>query len=77
MDAVGRLVVPKPVRERLGINGPAALELTEVEGGVVLTPARRAPRLVERDGILVAERTEPGPPLDWEVVREVLERTRR
>lgn len=77
MDDVGRLVIPKPVRRRLGVEGAARLELTEVDGGVVLTPAGGGSRLVERDGFLVAERTEPGPVLDWRAVREVLERERR
>lgn len=77
MDDVGRLVIPKPVRQRLGVLGAARLELTEVEGGVVLTPAQCEPRLVERDGILVAERRGAGPVLDWRAVREVLERHRR
>lgn len=77
MDEVGRLVIPKPVRRRLGIEGAARLELTEVEGGVVLAPADDGPRLVERDGFLVAERAQPGPVLDWRAVREVLEQGRR
>jgi AbrB family looped-hinge helix DNA binding protein len=77
MDEVGRLVIPKPVRQRLGVQGSTRLELTEVEGGVVLTPATDGPRLVERDGILVAEREGSGPLLDWRAVREVLERHRR
>lgn len=77
MDDVGRLVIPKPVRQRLGVMGAARLELTEVEGGIVLTPAEGEPQLVEREGILVAERPETGPVLDWRAVREVLERERR
>lgn len=77
MDEVGRLVIPKPVRRRLGVEGAARLELTEVEGGVILTPASDGPRLVERDGFLVAEREGAGPVLDWQAVREVLERHRR
>ncbi len=77
MDEVGRLVIPKPVRQRLGVHGSTRLELTEVEGGVVLTPAGSGPRLVERDGLLVAEREGSGPVLDWQSVREVLERHRR
>ncbi len=77
MDEVGRLVIPKPVRQRLGVHGSTRLELTEVEGGVVLTPAGGGPRLVERDGMLVAQREGNGPVLDWQAVRDVLERQRR
>lgn len=77
MDEVGRVVIPKSVRERLGVRGSARLELTELEGGVVLTPADPGSRLSERDGILVAEREGSGPTLDWRAVREVLERHRR
>jgi AbrB family looped-hinge helix DNA binding protein len=73
VDGVGRVVIPKGVRERLGITGPGRLELTEVEGGVVLSPVSGTTRLVERDGLKVVERTVEGPRLDWEAVRQVLE----
>ncbi|MGH7535686.1 MAG: AbrB/MazE/SpoVT family DNA-binding domain-containing protein [Gemmatimonadales bacterium] len=77
MDAVGRLVVPKRIRDRLGVSGATELELTEVDGAVVLRPAGQGPRLVERDGILVAESPEGGPPITRELVREILEQERK
>ena len=63
--------------ELVGVHGSTRLELTEVEEGVVLTPAGSGPRLVERDGLLVAEPDGDGPVLDWVAVRVVLERHRR
>jgi bifunctional DNA-binding transcriptional regulator/antitoxin component of YhaV-PrlF toxin-antitoxin module len=58
MDKVGRIVLPKPVRERLGLAGAAAFRAEVVADRLELTPLQ-APEergnLVERDGMLVYE----------------------
>lgn len=38
MDKAGRIVLPRVVRERLGLSGPAQLELVDAPDGVVLRP---------------------------------------
>ncbi len=39
MDAAGRLVLPKPVRERCGLaGGPHQLEVSDTPDGIVLRP---------------------------------------
>jgi AbrB family looped-hinge helix DNA binding protein len=53
IDAAGRLVVPKRLRERLGLVGGSRLTVAEEDGRLILTPGRPEPRLVERDGFLV------------------------
>src|SRR5829696_6724388 len=50
IDAVGRLVVPKPLRDELGIGGPTELELTARDGVLELAVADVDARLEERDG---------------------------
>lgn len=36
MDAAGRIVLPKPLRERLGLRPETELEAVEQSGGVLL-----------------------------------------
>jgi AbrB family looped-hinge helix DNA binding protein len=38
MDKAGRVVLPRVIRERLGLIGPAQLELVDSPDGVVLRP---------------------------------------
>ena len=51
IDAAGRLVVPKALRERLRLHAGARLEIHEEEGRLVLCPQRPGPRMVERRGL--------------------------
>jgi AbrB family looped-hinge helix DNA binding protein len=55
IDAAGRLVIPKRLRERLDLRPGARLQIVEEEGRLILTPDRPEPRLVERDGFLVLD----------------------
>jgi AbrB family looped-hinge helix DNA binding protein len=77
IDGVGRIVIPKPMREELGIDGPTELELTAVDGRIELTVPYIKAHLEERDGHTVIVPDEPIPPLTTELVREVLERVRK
>ena len=77
IDAVGRLVIPKPMRDELGIAGPTELELTAVDGALELTVPDIKVHLEDRDGHTVIVSDEPVPPLTTELVREVLERVRK
>jgi len=77
IDAVGRLVIPKPMRDELGIAGPTELELTAVDGALELTVPDLKVHLEDRDGRTVIVSDEPVPPLTTELVREVLERVRK
>ena len=53
IDKAGRIVLPKPVRERLGIKAGMDLELTEGAEGLMLKPVQQRPSLVYRNGLLV------------------------
>lgn len=77
MDAGGRVVVPKDVRERLGLRPGSRIVLTEVEGRLEISPATTPVRLVERDGALVAESDADLPVLTADEVRAAMETTRR
>ncbi|MDN5931565.1 MAG: AbrB/MazE/SpoVT family DNA-binding domain-containing protein [Pseudonocardia sp.] len=54
IDAGGRIVVPKAVRERLGLAAGTRVEISEGDGVIIIARARVETRLEERDGVLVA-----------------------
>jgi AbrB family looped-hinge helix DNA binding protein len=70
------VVIPKPVRDRLGLHPGAEVEVVEADGKVEIAPAVAPIEVVEVAGRLVA-RGEGLPPLTDETVRETIERTRR
>lgn len=53
IDAVGRIVVPKPLRDALGLTPGAVVDISRYGSGLQLTPGGRTARLVEEDGELV------------------------
>jgi len=77
IDGVGRIVIPKQIREELGIAGPCELELTGVDGRLELTVPDTAAHIEERQGFAVIVRDRPGPALTAEMTREAIERSRR
>lgn len=77
IDSGGRVVIPKPIRDRLGLEPGSVVEIAELEGHVEIAPADAPVQLVEVDGVLVARSTEQLPPLTDDIVRETRERTRR
>jgi AbrB family looped-hinge helix DNA binding protein len=77
IDAAGRIIVPKPLREALGIKPGQLLEIRAGEGRLEIEIAPTPMRLEKRGRGVVAVPEEPLPALTAEQVRETLERTRR
>lgn len=77
IDAAGRVVIPKEIRERLGLTGGRSLEIRERDGVIEIEPRSATMSLVRRSGVLVAVTEGDVPPLTDDVVRETIERTRR
>ena len=77
IDAGGRIVIPKSVRERLGFAPGEEVELRERDGLLEVEVAPSAMSLVTRKGGVVAVPERPLPPLTDEIVRETIERVRR
>jgi AbrB family looped-hinge helix DNA binding protein len=77
IDAAGRVVIPKSLRDRLGLKGGEALDIREHDGRIELEPVATPMRLVESEGGPAAVAEEDLPPLTDEIVRETLESTRR
>jgi AbrB family looped-hinge helix DNA binding protein len=77
IDAAGRIVIPKELRERLGLHRGRPVDIRERDGRIEIEPAATPMSLVRQDGGLVAVPEEALPPLTDEMVRDTLERTRR
>jgi len=77
IDTAGRVVIPKDLRERLGLSGGRLLEIREHDGRIEIEPAATPMALEQREGGPVAVPAEELPPLTDEIVRTTIERTRR
>lgn len=77
IDSGGRVVIPKAIRESLGLRPGEELEVRERDGRVEMEPLPRKVWLEERGGRLVAVTEEPVAPLTVDDVRAVVERLRR
>ncbi len=53
IDKAGRVILPKPVRDRLGLREGSDLEIQETPDGVILKPAGRRPAMVQKQGLWV------------------------
>lgn len=77
IDGVGRLVIPKTLREELGVHGPTDLELTATDGRLELTVADVPARVEEQDGFPVIVTDRPMEPMSVADARAAVERVRR
>jgi AbrB family looped-hinge helix DNA binding protein len=54
VDDVGRIVLPKPLRDRLRLTPGTKVDVSEYGNGLHVMPVGRTARVEERDGRLVA-----------------------
>lgn len=67
IDRSGRIVVPKRVRDLLGMREEAELEITTQSGGIFVRVVEDEPGLVKVDGLWVHRGSAP-PDADWDRV---------
>jgi AbrB family looped-hinge helix DNA binding protein len=77
IDSAGRIIVPKALRDALGLTPGQALEITAANGRLEIAIAATSMTLKKRGKGLVAVPDVPVPPLTSEQVRDAIERTRR
>jgi AbrB family looped-hinge helix DNA binding protein len=67
IDKSGRIVVPKPLRERLGLKPDSELEAVEQAVGVLLRAVEPRPSMTKIDGLWVHQGVaQPG--ANWDLV---------
>lgn len=54
VDSVGRIVIPKQLRDTVGLTAGSLVDISRYGAGLQIIPAGRTARLVEEDGVLVA-----------------------
>jgi AbrB family looped-hinge helix DNA binding protein len=77
IDAAGRVVIPKSLRDALGFAPGTELELTTDGDRLEVATAPVEVEVIEKDGVPVLVPEKPQPPLTVEKVRELIERGRR
>ena len=77
IDGAGRIVIPKRMREEVGLSAGAEVEVELHDGRIEIEPIYLDTRLVIRDGHPVFETDVEMPVLTAADVRDVLERVRR
>jgi AbrB family looped-hinge helix DNA binding protein len=77
IDAVGRLVVPKALRDALGIAGATELDITARDGLLELCVPDVPARVEDRAGRPVIVTDEPMPPIGVDDVRAAIDAVRR
>lgn len=77
IDAAGRIVVPKPLRQELGLKPGQLLDIRAGDGRLEIEVAATPMKLLKRGkGVVAVPETEL-PSLTAEQVRDTLERVRR
>ncbi len=77
IDAAGRIVVPKPLRQALGLKAGQSLEIRAGDGRLEIEVAPTPMRLKRRGKGVVAVPDTELPKLTAQQVRDTLERVRR
>ena len=77
IDAAGRIVVPKALRQALGLKPGQPMEIRAGDGRLEIEIAPTPMQLKKRGKGVVAVPEDTLPPLTAEQVRETLERVRR
>lgn len=74
IDQAGRIVLPKPIRDALGLLPGTKVDISPYGAGAQVVPAGRTARLVEEDGVLVSAGDTP---VDDDVVFALLDGGRK
>jgi len=77
IDSAGRVVIPKALRDALGLTAGQPLEIAERDGRLEIVPAATPMRLMDEGDGVAAVAGADMPVLTANMVRDTLERIRR
>jgi AbrB family looped-hinge helix DNA binding protein len=77
IDRSGRVIVPKVIRDKLGLGGGETLEIEERDGVIELRVAPIEVELIFVNGVLTANPLHDVDPLDDDTVHAVRQSVRR
>ena len=77
IDAAGRMVIPKALRDAIGLGDGGDVDIELVDGALLVAPPTVPKRIADRGGRAVIVAEQPLPPLSDEVVRSVTDAVRR
>jgi len=60
LDKFGRVVIPKRVRDDLGLKPGAVLQIEQADQKILMEPANEKPHVVVKNGVLVFSGTATG-----------------
>jgi AbrB family looped-hinge helix DNA binding protein len=72
IDAAGRVVVPKALRQAVGLRPGSEVEMRVSDGRIEMEPAPLEVRRERRGGLLVAVPSAPVPPMEVSAVDETV-----
>ncbi len=55
IDKAGRVVLPKSIRDRMGIRSGMEFEVEETDDSILLKPVQKEVRIIDKDGWLVVQ----------------------
>jgi AbrB family looped-hinge helix DNA binding protein len=67
IDRSGRIVVPKPIRDRFGLTPDTELQIIEQPDGLLLKRVEERPSMIKVDGLWVHQGV-PEPGANWDRV---------
>ncbi len=77
IDAAGRIVIPKPIRDRVGLHGGQAVEVTDTGGQIEIARAPGDDKLIRgKHGLLVFESKADAPPITLDDTLDAIDRSR-
>jgi len=75
MDSAGRIVLPKPIRDRMGLKAGDALAVEASGEQITLRPIQAENRLIKKGNLWVLRST-GGPPMTLEETNDILRKIR-
>jgi len=75
VDKAGRIILPKPVRDRFQLREGSELELEERPEGLTLRPVEQKSSMVQEHGIWVHQGKAPSG-FDWDTMVDAIRDTR-